>query len=142
MVLATDDVGMGVLLDPALGQTVHHEDKWGGLDDWTGLSHCFETLYKAVHAEIGLTELVRSQGYEVDVMTTSFHAASEPIKYCEEFDNPPDNQYDHAYFGTNIHPYETVFFKANRDIDPVTIQDLTDWHLRMKTNAWDTCGGR
>ncbi|RYP26188.1 hypothetical protein DL767_008140 [Monosporascus sp. MG133] len=33
-----------------------------------------------------------------------------------------------AYFGTNVHPYEAVFFKANRGIDPRTFDLLAAWH--------------
>ncbi len=139
MLFATDEVGMSILLDPKLATTVHNDDHWGTVDDPVSLSVCFETLFKAIHSEIGITELIRSQGYGVDVMLTSFHGANDPLTYCEENGNPDDVLYDGHYFGTSVHPYETVFIKANRGIDQTTVDLMTKWHLNMKTTSWDTC---
>jgi cephalosporin hydroxylase len=33
-----------------------------------------------------------------------------------------------GYFGLNIHPYEVIFIKANRGIDDLLLEQLTDWH--------------
>ncbi|KAK3935501.1 hypothetical protein QBC46DRAFT_397422 [Diplogelasinospora grovesii] len=139
MLFATDDVGMSILLDPALATSVHSEDFGGGVNDPVGFTPCFETLLKAVHSEIGITQLIRSQGYEVDVLLTAFHAAKTPASYCEENGNPDDILYDGQYFGTTVHPYETVFIKANRDIGPATLSAMTRWHLAREMSSWDTC---
>ncbi|RYP79199.1 hypothetical protein DL771_000177 [Monosporascus sp. 5C6A] len=44
-----------------------------------------------------------------------------------------------AYFGTNVHPYETVFFRANRGIDPRTLCLLVAWHQsgHMGNGSWE-----
>lgn len=139
MLFATDDIGMSILLDPNLATTVRNADPWGMEDDLVGLTACFETLRKAVHSEIGITELIRSQGYEVDVMLTSFQAAYDTSMYCEENNNPDDVLYDGHYFGTSVHPYETVFLKANRGISDVTMVMLTGWHLKRPVNSWNFC---
>lgn len=139
MLFATDDIGMSILLNPDLAHSVKQTDHWGTPDDPVGLTICFDTLFKAVHSEIGITELIRSQGYEVDVMLTSFHAAKEPTTYCEENNNPDDVLYDGKYFGTTVHPYETVFMKANRGIGDTTLSVLTKWHLARSVSSWDTC---
>lgn len=139
MLFATDDIGMSILLDPELARTVHNDDHWGSKEDPVGLSVCFETLFKAVHSEIGITQLIKSQGYEVDVMLTSVHGANDPSTYCEENNNPDDVLYDGRYFGTSVHPYETIFIKANRGIEQNTLEVMTQWHLNMKSSSWDTC---
>lgn len=59
--------------------------------------------------------------------------------YCEENDNPNDVLYDGHYFGVSVHPYETMFLKANRGISDVTMAMLTGWHLKRPVNSWDFC---
>ena len=139
MLFATDDIGMSILLDPELATTIKNNDNFGTVDDPVGLSVCFDTLHKAVHSEISITELIRSQGYEVDVMLTSFHGANSSATYCEENNNPEDVLYDGKYFGSTVHPYETVFMKANRGIGDATMTMLTKWHLNRGVNSWESC---
>lgn len=139
MLFATDETGMSILLDPKLANSLKNQDAWGTENDPVGLTHCFETLRKAVHSEIGITELIKSQGYEVDVLLTSFHAADDPSTYCEENDNPNDVLFEGHYFGTSVHPYETVFLKANRGISDATMSMLTRWHLKRSASSWDFC---
>lgn len=140
MLWATDDVGMGILLDPALAHSVPQADHWGTADDPVGLSFCHETMDAAVHSELGSTRLLTSQGYAVDVLMTAYElsAGAGIEEYCKngQFE---DILYDKKYYGTNIHPYETVFVKANRDIEPVLVEKLSDWHLRDGLSSWDTC---
>lgn len=97
-------------------------------------------MSQAIHGELGLTELIRAQGYEVDVLMTAFqeHGAQD---YCEKSGHPEDILYEGRYFGSNVHPYELVFIKANRNIDPILLASMTRWHLGQKESAWDTCGG-
>lgn len=49
MVLATDDIGMGILLDPELAYSVPF-DSWphGGAEDPVGFSQCYSEYTKAV----------------------------------------------------------------------------------------------
>ncbi|KAJ0120793.1 hypothetical protein J7T55_015528 [Diaporthe amygdali] len=140
MLWATDDVGTGILLDPALAHSVPQEDHWGTSDDPVGLSFCHETMFAAVHSELGSTRLITSQGYGVDVLMTAFEqsAGGDIEEYCKvgQFE---DILYDKMYYGSNLHPYETVFFKSNREIDPTLLEKLTDWHLKNGFKSWDTC---
>lgn len=140
MLWATDDVGMGILLDPALAHSAPQEDHWGTVDDPVGLSFCHETMDAAVHSEIGSTRLITSQGYGVDVLMTAYElsAGAGIAEYCNngQFE---DILYNKKYYGANIHPYETIFIKANRDIDPIVLEKLTEWHLKNGVSSWDTC---
>ncbi len=139
MLFATDEVGMSILLNPDLAHTVQQSDLWGGPEDAVGLTICFETLYKAVHSEIGITNLILSQGYGVNALLTSVQAAASPDTYCEENGNPDDVLYDGRYYGTTVHPYETVFMKANRGIGDATLSVMTKWHSSRNVTSWDTC---
>lgn len=140
MLLATDDVGMSILLDPALALSASVDDFYGRKEDPVGFTPCFASLTKAVHAEIGITTLIQSQGYDVDVVMTAPHSQESFERFCMEAGHPDDFLYKNAYLGTNVHPYETMFMKANRDIDPVLLQKLTEWHLDANVTGWDTCG--
>src|SRR4051812_19386310 len=116
MLFATDSVGMSILLDPALAHSVRRKDNFGGEDDPTGLTICPDTFKKAIHAEVAMTDLIQSQGYDVDVLLTSFHSVNSSASYCDEMGRPDDVLYEGRYFGTSVHPYETVFLKANRNV--------------------------
>ncbi|KUI56767.1 hypothetical protein VP1G_04138 [Cytospora mali] len=140
MLLATDDIGMGILLDPNLALSASADDFYGTAKDPVGFSSCFTTMKKAVHAEIGITALIQSQGFDVDVVMTAPYSAASFDEFCEKSGRPDDFWYNDRYFGTNIHPYETVFMKANRDIDPVLLERLTEWHLSANMTSWKTCG--
>lgn len=140
MLLATDDVGMAVLLDPELGLEASVDDFYGSHLDPVGFSACFETLHKAVHAEIGITQLFLSQGFDVDVVMTAPHSQPSFTRFCEEHGKPDDFLYHNRYLGTNVHPYETMFMKANREIDPTLLDRLTEWHMSANMTSWDTCG--
>lgn len=140
MLLATDDVGMSILLDPDLALSASVDDFYGTSKDPVGFSPCFTTMKKAVHAEIGITSLILSQGFEVEVMMTAPYSAPSFDEFCDRSGWPDDFWYNDRYFGANIHPYETVFMKANRDIEPVLLDRLTEWHLRGNMTSWETCG--
>lgn len=140
MLLATDDIGMAVLLDPEIALSASVDDFYGTRLDPVGLTPCFTSLKKAVHAEIGITTLIESQGYKVDVVMTAPHSQRSFERFCEAAGRPDDFLYRGRYLGTNVHPYETMFMKANRDIDPVLLQRLTEWHMDGNMTSWDTCG--
>lgn len=140
MLLATDDIGMSVLLNPDLALTAADDNFYGTHNDPGGLSPCFTTMHKAVHAEIGLMSLIESQGYAADVVMTAPHSQLSFENFCTKAGTPGDFLYKDSYLGTNVHPYETIFMKANRDIDPMALSRLTEWHLAANMTSWDTCG--
>lgn len=129
---------MSILLDPDLAYSVPADDHWGDKDTPVGLSFCHQTMDQAVHTEIGSTRLILSQGYEVDALMTAYASANSPQGYCEhgQFE---DILYDKKYYGSNVHPYETVFIKSNRNIDPVLLDKMTEWHMSRNISSWDSC---
>lgn len=88
-----------------------------------------------------MARLIRSKGYEVDVMLTSAHSIL-PADYCDIVGPVNDHLSNGGYFGSNVHPYELMFAKANRGIDDVLMELLTTWHYNMNETSWDKCGAR
>ncbi|KAK1717411.1 hypothetical protein CaCOL14_002057 [Colletotrichum acutatum] len=140
MIFATDDVGMGILLDPTVATSASEDDRFGSKDAPVGLSGCYADWNAAVHAEVGTTGLIMNAGYKVDAMMTALHSEEGVEEYCKAHPESGDLLWDKKYFGSNIHPYETVFIKANRNVDPSLMSSMTDWHMRMKSNSFDVCG--
>ncbi|CAD6440023.1 16725300-4642-46ba-b890-d2acf0ccf584 [Sclerotinia trifoliorum] len=50
-----------------------------------------------------------------------------------------DVLYDGGYFGINVHPFETIFMKTNRNIGPVALEKLTDWMEGSRFSSYDYC---
>ncbi|KXH27623.1 hypothetical protein CSAL01_12942 [Colletotrichum salicis] len=140
MIFATDDVGMSILLDPTVATTASEDDRFGSKDAPVGLSRCYADWNAAVHAEVGTTGLMMNAGYKVDAMMTALHSEEGVEEYCKAHPDSGDLLWDKKYFGSNIHPYETVFIKANRNVDPALMASMTEWHMRMKSNSFDVCG--
>ncbi|CZR55864.1 uncharacterized protein PAC_05752 [Phialocephala subalpina] len=139
MLLATDSIGMSILLSPSLSTTIHRPDFFGTADQPTGFTPCYDTMHHAIHGELDLTELIESQGYEVDALLAAYQSHPTPANYCFENGSPKDILYDGKYYGSNVHPYELVFIKANRNIAPALLNKMTQWHLKQNGSAWDTC---
>ncbi|KAK8081832.1 hypothetical protein PG996_000613 [Apiospora saccharicola] len=139
MIFATDRVGMELMLYPPVGSS--RPDDYGDEHDLVALQGCYPSMSKAIHGEVGTTGVVRGAGYEVEALMSAFTKSRR--NYADECAEHPvaDLLYDHQYYGSNLHPYETIFMKANRDIDPVLINDLSDWHVNGAfPNSWDMCG--
>lgn len=74
-------------------------------------------------------------------MLTSVHSG-EVADYCnpDKLGNPIDHLSHGGYFGSNIHPYEVMFAKANRGIDDNLLALFTSWHYQMKNQtSWAKC---
>ncbi|KAK7908290.1 hypothetical protein PG985_015593 [Apiospora marii] len=139
MIFATDRVGMELMLYPPPGSS--RPDNYGDEHDLVALQGCYSEMSKAIHGEVGTTGVIRGAGYEVEALMSAFTKSRR--NYADECAEHPvaDVLYDHQYYGSNVHPYETIFMKANRDIDPVLIYDLSDWHVNGAfPNSWDMCG--
>ncbi|KAI1342426.1 hypothetical protein F5Y15DRAFT_412935 [Xylariaceae sp. FL0016] len=136
MLWATDHIGMDILLNPPSNTTM--EDGWGAANDPVAFAGCYTEMIKAVHAEIGATGAIRGSGYQVSAMMSAFDRDQEYFDHCDE--HPNDMLYTGMYFGASIHPYETIFLKANRGIEPATMDLLTKLHMSKKPDrSWDLC---
>ncbi|KAI1102363.1 hypothetical protein F4804DRAFT_267572 [Jackrogersella minutella] len=135
MIWATDDIGMELLLYPPGNSS--QPDVFGTADDIVAFGGCYLAFHQAMHAEVGATAVIRDAGYKISAMMSAFQGE----EYLDECDvHRKDLLFDGSYFGTNIHPYETIFFKANRGIDPPTLNLLTDLHLSShQDRSWGLC---
>lgn len=131
MIWATDSVGLRLLLhppppkDPSAAQEV-------------GINGCFHTWAEAVHAETSATQIILDAGYKASVMMTAFHSDVNFIDHCDTGGNG-DVLWNGFYYGANVHPYETIFMKSNRDIDPVLMDRLTEWTDKSGYSSYDHC---
>ncbi|KAJ2906832.1 hypothetical protein MKZ38_010330 [Zalerion maritima] len=140
MIFATDAEGMAILVDKRKSLQGGLDDNFGKKEDPVAFGACYETMHAAIHAEVGSTSLLRNHGYEVDAMLGALHAYDNIDEYCAgEKDAGHDVYFNNRYYGFNIHPYEVVFFKANRHVDPEMLEHLTRWHLSRTDSSWDSC---
>ncbi|KAI0025380.1 hypothetical protein F4780DRAFT_774848 [Xylariomycetidae sp. FL0641] len=127
------------------------DDAFGSAADPVGFAGCPATFAKAIHAEVGATARVRAAGYGVAALMAAFFGSggdSDDEAEDDDYyfarrcpDHPGDLQFAGQYFGTDIHPYETLFVKANRGIDPATLDLLTEVHAaRFAGRSWELCG--
>jgi hypothetical protein len=148
MIWATDSIGIVILLFPptAAASKVRSQPSYDpvtGLVSMTlpqhpGINACFHTWGSAVAAEIGSSALIEAAGYKLDVMMSAYHGNSRYEEECDRSENG-DVLWDKAYFGTNVHPFETVFAKSNRDVDPVGLERLTEWTRGRGYSSYAFC---
>ncbi|KAH7342412.1 hypothetical protein BKA65DRAFT_504038 [Rhexocercosporidium sp. MPI-PUGE-AT-0058] len=122
MIWATDTMGLNIMLTPA------------------GIGKCFQTLDDAVLGEIRTTPLLKSAGYHVDVMMTMFQSQRDYAFENCTYDG--DMLREGAYAGFNVHPFELLFIKTNRGINPVMIENLSKWVDQSGYRSYDVCGER
>lgn len=137
MIWATDAIGVKLLLYPSVGSS--ESDKYGTPEDLVALEGCYADMHKAIHGEIGATKVIQNAGYKIDALMAAFHKTKDYQEACA-IEPIEDILWNGHYYGTNVHPYETIFIKANRDIDPTLMRRLTDWHLGGTfKGSWDVC---
>lgn len=136
MIWATDSVGLGLLLHPPQPAKIPE----GLPSNWkeVGINGCFHTWDEAVHAEVFSTQIIRDAGHKIAVMMSAFYSDEKYIDHCDSGGNG-DVLWNGRYFGANVHPYETIFMKTNRDIDPVLIDKLTSWKTGEEYSSYDYC---
>jgi hypothetical protein len=137
MIIATDYIGIQILL---AGDTAHEKvfiNEWGfNPYSQVGLSGCAKNYGDAVSAEISLTNLIYENNYKPEVVMT---AAKRP-GYYDEFCDNDSVLHLNTYFGTTLHPYESVFAKVSRNIyDEVLLEKLTEWHDDWNYSSWEAC---
>ncbi|KAF5879300.1 uncharacterized protein Bfra_006506 [Botrytis fragariae] len=50
-----------------------------------------------------------------------------------------DGLIEEPHLGVNVNPFETVFIKTNRYIDPVALEKLTSWMKGSEFTSYDHC---
>jgi hypothetical protein len=131
MIWATDIIGLDLLLNPPAGPSKSGEDQPAGIN------RCFAGWENAVAGEVEASGIITRAGYNIDVMMAAFHGY-DYIEKCDPNKNG-DVLWNNAYEGTNIHPYDTMFMKTNRNIDPAMVEKLTAWTDGSKYSSWDHC---
>ena len=141
MVWATDRVGVKLLMQPPNG-----DGSSGGIGYW-----CPYDMPDAIKGEIRATPLIRSAGYEVSSLELAYHSTDgadldgdgkpdgKPDKFVESC-TVEDYWHENEYYGFNIHPYETVFVKAARDMQEQLIANFTQWTDGSGYSSYDRCG--
>jgi hypothetical protein len=117
MLFATDRRGINLLLSPE------------------SLANCYNDKDLAITAEVRSTSLITGAGYKVDVMMLAFQSSPNYATTCKH----GDLLWEGKYFSTSMHPYETIFLKANRDIRPQTFDMLTTKAAQMGYNSNNVC---
>ncbi|CZT01001.1 uncharacterized protein RAG0_08844 [Rhynchosporium agropyri] len=120
MIWATDSIGLNLILTPA------------------GIGQCFSTLEETILGEIRTTPLLKSSGYHVDAMMTMFQ--SKPDYGFENCAVEGDMLAEKGYAGFNVHPFELMFIKTNRGIDPLMIETMSKWVDQSGYRSYDVCG--
>ncbi|ROV89258.1 hypothetical protein VSDG_09072 [Cytospora chrysosperma] len=139
-VWATDFVGMELLMNPPAPGPNSTTDGFGGPEEPVALAGCYPDVGRALHAELGATRVMFEAGWKVDLMMTAFHGIANYSTVCDPQQHG-DLLFNGKYFGTNVHPYETVFAKSNRNIDPLLMERLSEWQWASGWKSWDSCGG-
>lgn len=148
MIWATDIIGLTTLLFPpaeAIAKLSTEPLLLASADvkrpipaPFPGINSCFHTWGSAVAAEVGSSAIIKAAGYKLDVMMSAYHSSPTYEEDCDSSENG-DVLFDKKYFGTNVHPFETVFIKTNRDIDPIGLIRLTEWTKGRKYSSYDFC---
>ncbi|PVH72652.1 hypothetical protein DL98DRAFT_520383 [Cadophora sp. DSE1049] len=103
-----------------------------------GINGCFQDWDSAVAAEVSSTSLILAAGYKVDAMMSAYHgnAEYEEARTCEK---NRDLLWEGEYFGISVHPFETVFMKANRDVSPLVLKRYSQWVKQRGYSSYDYC---
>lgn len=88
-------------------------------------------------SEVGFSAAVLAAGYNLASMLAAYRGVD--FRVCPPATAlvpQPNHRRNNHYYGINIHPYEVVFFKENRDIDHNrTLNALTAWHNKPLRTA-------
>lgn len=100
MAFCTDYVGLEILLS----EGIFHSEPHLYVADYN-----ISRMYFIKKYEIGMTQLIETAGYKTEALYMAEHAKL----------STPDVWYLNKYFGTTIHPLETMFVKVNRIYTPI-----------------------
>lgn len=84
--------------------------------------------------EVGSSQFLLSRGYNIDCVLVAYQGKDWRSKKLNFFPVSPQH-YDlwgeNRYFGRNIHPFESIFVKTNRDFGKSgheTLEQITQWY--------------
>jgi len=135
MVWATDRIGLALLMQPAPV----------GIGYW-----CPGDMVNAIYGEIRSTPAILNAGYEVDALTAVYHSHDgDDLDKDGKPDHKPDGYrngcqdedffHEGAYYGFNVHPYETIFMKSARHMQEALLGNLTEWVDGSGYSSYETC---
>ncbi|PBP28305.1 hypothetical protein BUE80_DR000830 [Diplocarpon rosae] len=143
MIWATDRVGMEILLFPSASLVEKYKKILGDRDHYpvpkmkvAGINSCPHEYWDAVAIEVYATGLMKAAGYKVDPMMMAYHSSEKYEVECAQTD---DLQGHEKYYGMDMHPYDTIFVKTNRGLDPLVLERLTNWTDQWGYTSYDTC---
>lgn len=152
MIWGTDSIGLDLLLHPPPDSPSHNDflavfnEHYPNMTqlhgpDYVdqGINKCFADRAEAVEAEISAAGIIRHSGYMATSLLTKFQIDTDFLTHCNEHPGTTDPQGNGYYDGMNYHPYETMFIKTNRGIDPNMIAKLTEWTDLANASSWDYC---
>ncbi|KAL8735942.1 MAG: hypothetical protein Q9166_000504 [cf. Caloplaca sp. 2 TL-2023] len=127
MILATDQTGLDVLTAPSSGT----------------LSTCPDTHRLAIEVEIRITGEIKKAGYKVDAMMQEFQGSEDFSDTCKGADRNWEGAYPDGHRGKAgfLHPYETLFFKANRGVQEKMLGSLTKFTDASGYSSYDAWAG-
>lgn len=104
-----------------------------------GINSCPHLYWDAVAIEVYATSLIKAAGYKVSAMMSAYHSQSSEgyEAICEK--NGDILVPDKGYYGMDIHPFDTLFAKSNRNIAPDTLKLLTEWMDGRGYSSYDYC---
>jgi len=148
MIWATDIIGLETLLFPPESaikeirshpsfDPVEHEVTPNPTAFHT-INTCFHTWGEAVAAEIGSSALIRAAGYKLDVMMSAYHGKENYEEMCDSKEKG-DVLFEGKYFGINVQPFETIFMKSNRNVDPGVLERHSEWMKGRGYSSYDYC---
>ena len=89
--------------------------------------------------ELKLSKIILDSGYNISCMLEVYknidfrkvrgEEYKDNSKLNANFKGSRDPQYTRRFFGMNLNPFETIFFKTNRSIDDKTMNKYSDWIL-------------
>ncbi|KAI0851002.1 hypothetical protein F5Y00DRAFT_268057 [Daldinia vernicosa] len=142
---ATDSVGMALLLNPPKPPSADPYNTGRGSSSSSqvvALGGCYASQAQATRGGIEATSVVKKAGYKVDALMAAFHhgRTGSYEDDCSEDWVKESMLYKHSH-GKTAHPYETLFIKADSDVDPGALATHTEWYKPHGGNgSWDMCG--
>ncbi|AYV83509.1 MAG: hypothetical protein Hyperionvirus7_80 [Hyperionvirus sp.] len=114
MLLATDKIGLKIGIDK-------------GIFDLNNI--ITDKIQLINKKEIGFSKVILTAGYNIQSMLFAY----DGIDFRKDFKfdkRHNDHCYTRQYFNISINPYEVIFIKATRNIDPLVVQRYTEWQTK------------